>query len=161
VTAFLPFFNRGRIARRSFAIIVLAVFGVLLTHSARTQSSAHRTSRSVYAVLGDAPEKARARKNPFAGDPIAVAAGGKLFAQHCSECHGKNAGGSMRGANLRSDEVRQASAGTIFWILSNGVVRQGMPVWSKLPEPERWQIVTFLQSLPSKFAPPGGADPSP
>jgi hypothetical protein len=22
-----------------------------------------------------------------------------------------------------------------------------MPVWSKLPEPERWQIVTFLKSL--------------
>jgi len=35
----------------------------------------------------------------------------------------------------------------LFWILNNGVVRRGMPVWSKLREPERWQIVTFLQSL--------------
>jgi hypothetical protein len=22
-----------------------------------------------------------------------------------------------------------------------------MPVWSKLPEPQRWQLVTFIQSL--------------
>jgi hypothetical protein len=31
--------------------------------------------------------------------------------------------------------------------LTNGVVWHGMPVWSKLPEPERWQIVTFIESL--------------
>lgn len=33
------------------------------------------------------------------------------------------------------------------WILTNGVVRRGMPVWSKLPEPQRWQLVSFLKSL--------------
>jgi hypothetical protein len=27
------------------------------------------------------------------------------------------------------------------------VVRKGMPVWSKLPEPQRWQLVTYIQSL--------------
>jgi hypothetical protein len=32
-------------------------------------------------------------------------------------------------------------------VLTNGVVRKGMPVWSKLPEPQRWQIVRFLKSL--------------
>jgi hypothetical protein len=31
--------------------------------------------------------------------------------------------------------------------LTNGVVRRGMPVWSKLPEPQRWQLVTYLKSL--------------
>jgi len=55
----------------------------------------------------------------------------------------------MHGANLLREEVQQATPGTLFWILTNGVVRRGMPVWSKLPEPERWQIVTFLQSLKS------------
>ena len=38
---------------------------------------------------------------------------------------------------------QQATPGTLFWILTNGVVRRGMPVWSKLPEPQRWQIVTY------------------
>ncbi len=53
----------------------------------------------------------------------------------------------MHGANLVREEVRQASPGTLFWILTNGVVRRGMPVWSKLPEPQRWQLVTYLRSL--------------
>jgi hypothetical protein len=31
-------------------------------------------------------------------------------------------------------------------VLTNGVVRHGMPVWSKLPEPQRRQIVSYLKS---------------
>ena len=40
-----------------------------------------------------------------------------------------------------------ATPGTLFWLLTNGVVRRGMPVWSKLPEPQRWQLVSFIKSL--------------
>jgi hypothetical protein len=43
--------------------------------------------------------------------------------------------------------VQNSTPGAIFWILSNGVVRKKMPVWSKLPEPERWQLVSYIQSL--------------
>ena len=49
--------------------------------------------------------------------------------------------------SLLTDPVQQATPGTLFWILTNGVVRRGMPVWSKLPEPQRWQIVSYLKSL--------------
>jgi mono/diheme cytochrome c family protein len=86
------------------------------------------------------------RINPLADDPEAVAAGGKLFDQHCAECHGKKAGGTRRAPSLLRQDVQQASPGALFWVLTNGVVRHGMPVWSKLPEPMRWQIVTFLKS---------------
>ncbi|HKM48512.1 MAG TPA: c-type cytochrome [Terriglobales bacterium] len=102
---------------------------------------------SKYAVLAEAPEKTREKKNPFAGDTQAVAAGGKLFEQHCAECHGAKAGGTRKGPSLLREEVQQATPGTLFWVMTNGVVRRGMPVWSKLPELERWQVVTFLQSL--------------
>jgi len=34
-----------------------------------------------------------------------------------------------------------------------------MPVWSKLPEPERWQIVAFLQSLRPQPQKAGTGDP--
>ena len=43
--------------------------------------------------------------------------------------------GARKGPSLRADPVQQATPGTLFWILTNGVVRRGMPVWSKLPEP--------------------------
>ena len=101
----------------------------------------------VYAELGKVPDKARSRVNPLENDPQAVAAGQILFQDHCSECHGDNAKGARKGPSLRASAVQNSTPGTLFWILSNGVVRKKMPSWSKLPEPQRWQIVRFLKSL--------------
>ena len=101
----------------------------------------------VYAELGKAPEKARNRANPLENDPEAVAAGRLLFEDHCAECHGDNAEGGRRAPSLRAPEVQNATPGAIFWLLTNGVVRRGMPVWSRLPEPQRWQLVRYLKSL--------------
>ena len=100
-----------------------------------------------YAPLAKVPEKANAMRNPLEDDPDAVAAGGKLFEQYCAECHGKQAEGGSRGPSLLCSEVQDATPGALFWVLTNGVVRRGMPVWSKLPDPQRWQIVKFLRSL--------------
>jgi mono/diheme cytochrome c family protein len=105
------------------------------------------TASDDYGALAEAPAKASLRRNPREGDAQARAAGKKLFLQHCAECHGSDADGGSRAPSLRVDEVQQATAGTLFWILTNGVVRRGMPVWSKLPEPQRWQIVTYLRTL--------------
>ena len=104
-------------------------------------------STSVYAELDKAPEKYRAKANPMINDKNAVAAGRVLFEEHCMECHGENALGTKKAPRLRAQEVQSAPPGAVFWILTNGVVRKGMPVWSKLPEPQRWQLVTYVQSL--------------
>lgn len=101
----------------------------------------------VYAELAQVPAKAAARQNPLDHDPEAVATGGKLFSLHCAECHGEMANGGRKGPSLRASEVQQVTPGTLFWILTNGVVRRGMPVWSKLPEPQRWQLVSYIKSL--------------
>lgn len=133
------------------------VFGfVLLTLSlapAQAQGAKPPQPRSVYAELSRAPEKARSRRNPLESDPDAVTAGNKLFSLHCAECHGEVANGSRRGPSLRADQVQQATPGTLFWLLTNGVVRRGMPVWSKLPEPQRWQLVSFIKSLSAPEGP--------
>ena len=126
---------------------------VCLALAQNAQSPATNRDRSShdYAELAKAPEKARSKANPLETDPDAVAAGRKLFEGHCAECHGDTAEGGKKGVSLRAEEVQQATPGTLFWILTNGVVRRGMPVWSKLPEPQRWQIVSYLKSL----GPPG------
>lgn len=100
-----------------------------------------------YAEIAKAPEKARAKRNPLETDREAVAAGSNLFEQHCAECHGDSADGGRKGPSLRVQEIQGASDGALFWLLTNGVVRRGMPVWSKLPEPQRWQLVSFIKSL--------------
>jgi mono/diheme cytochrome c family protein len=104
------------------------------------------------AWLRKVPEKDRARPNPLAADPDAAAAGGKVYAKDCAPCHGGNAEGKMRGKhyrpNLHSKRIRQATPGELFWILTNGSLRNGMPSWSRFPELERWQLVSYLKSLP-------------
>lgn len=145
--AFFPSFKRLRIATVGSLVLGLAAFAILQAPAQDQNDSLDKKKKSSYAAMAEAPEKARQRNNPLERDTDAVAAGGKLYQQHCAECHGEKAGGTRRGVSLLRDEVQQATPGTLFWILTNGVVRRGMPVWSKLPEPERWQIVTFLQSL--------------
>ena len=136
------------------AALLLAAVVLTALAKAQTDSAAQNPARSVYAELAKVPTKAAARHNPLESDPEAVAAGAKLFEQHCAECHGANADGGKKGPSLRAEEVQQATPGTLFWLLTNGVVRKGMPVWSRLPEPQRWQLVSYLKSLGNPQEPP-------
>lgn len=149
-----------RIRRAGFVVSLLLMAASLLSSAFGQESTARKEksgSESVYAEIGRAPEKARAKRNPLEKDPDAAAAGRILFEQRCAECHGDNAAGGKKGPSLRAPEIQNAEAGAIFWILTNGIVRKGMPVWSKLPEPQRWQLVSFIKSLgpvPAKTAAP-------
>lgn len=89
----------------------------------------------------------RAKANPYAGRADAIAAGARLFADHCAKCHGEDALGTKRRPSLRTTEVQQATDGEIFWLLKNGNLRRGMPSWSSLPGPTRWQIISYVKSL--------------
>jgi mono/diheme cytochrome c family protein len=99
------------------------------------------------AFFAKAPDKAKAKRNPMENDPDAVAAGQNLFERHCSECHGNAGYGTEKAPSLLAQGGSGRSTGSYFWILTNGVVRRGMPVWSRLPEPQRWQLVSFIKSL--------------
>ena len=129
---------------------MLLVISQLSANSVSTRpglnSMQFRLGGDTYAELRKAPDKAVNRPNPMENDPEAVAAGKLLFADHCAECHGDDAQGGRKGPSLRVSEVQKASPGTLFWLLTNGVVRRKMPAWSKLPEPQRWQLVRFLRS---------------
>ena len=92
------------------------------------------------------PAAERARANPYAGQTDAIAAGARLFADHCSRCHGADLMGRHGKPSLLTPVVAGATDGELFWLLRNGDLRHGMPSWSGLPEPERWQIVAFLKS---------------
>ena len=108
---------------------------------------------AAWAAAGDGawrkrvPEKDRGRSNPLAGDADAVGAGAKLFRQHCAKCHGEDGNGKGKRPGLRSEHVRGATDGELQWLLTNGSMKNGMPSWSGLPEPQRWQLVSYLKSL--------------
>ena len=126
-----------------------ALLGVSIGRAKQSEAAPGKNAKNrgeVFTELDRAPEKARTRRNPLETDPEAVQAGQILFERYCAECHGAAAGGGRHAPSLREAEVQDATPGAIFWILTNGIVRHGMPVWSKLPEPQRWQLVAFLKS---------------
>ena len=131
---------------RRLALAFFVVSLVPVSAFAQKQASAADNSHD-YSELNRAPAKVRARMNPFQSDPDAIVAGQLLFEDHCTECHGPAGGGGKKGPSLRHAEVQNASDGTLFWLLTNGVAWKGMPVWSKLPEAQRWQLVRYLKSL--------------
>ncbi len=137
-------------------LIALTVSGTLLVGSlcvAQKDPPHEKPAKNTtddYAELTKAPEKARLKPNPLEKDPDAVVAGQFLFENHCAECHGEAGLGGKKAPTLRAPEVQNASPGTLFWLLTSGVTRKGMPVWSKLPETQRWQIIRYLKSLGPK-----------
>ena len=113
--------------------------------------------------LKHVPEADRKRVNPMAGQPDAIAAGGRVFEDHCAKCHGQDALGRGKRPSLRSDRVQHATDGEIFWLLRNGNLPKGMPTWATLPEPMRWQIIVYIKSLGSttSVSAPSAADTKP
>ena len=98
--------------------------------------------------LGKVPPREHAKVNPYRGQPDAVAAGRRIYQDHCQKCHGENAEGTKKRPPLRSDVVQKlASEGDLHWLLVNGYMKKGMPSWSKLPDPQLWQLITYLKSL--------------
>jgi len=100
------------------------------------------------AWLARVPASDHQKSNPYEGKPEAIAAGRNIFEEHCAKCHGQNAEGVKKRPSLRSERVqRQATDGDLHWLLVNGSMKKGMPPWAKLPDPQLWQLITYLKSL--------------
>jgi mono/diheme cytochrome c family protein len=69
-----------------------------------------------------------------------------VFHQRCSVCHGEDATGGRGGPNLMTGRVQDQSDGALFWKISSGNTRTGMPGFSFLPEAQRWQLVSHLRA---------------
>jgi mono/diheme cytochrome c family protein len=95
------------------------------------------------------PEKAAHRQNPLRDKPRLAAGGRKIFERNCVQCHGdQNHERKNNAPDLASLAVQQDSDGALFWRISSGNARKGMPSFSSLPEAQRWQLVLYIRSLP-------------
>jgi mono/diheme cytochrome c family protein len=93
------------------------------------------------------PDADRAKVNPYAGNADAAAAGEKVYLDHCAKCHGDDGTGRRNKPSIRISRVMNATDGELFWLLRNGNLKKGMPTWSSLPEPTRWQVIAFVKSM--------------
>jgi len=93
-----------------------------------------------------APASAAAKANPLANRLDAAEGGRKIFAERCSTCHGDDAEGTEYAPDLMGAVIRRQSDGTLYWKISSGNTRTGMPTFSYLPPLQRWQLVLFLRA---------------
>ena len=99
-------------------------------------------------LLDKATPQFVAKRNPLAGQERARRGGAKLYNRECAGCHGQRGEGFGHAPPLNQPRVQSAPPGALFWILRNGSLKSGMPSFAHLPDIQRWQIVTYLQSLP-------------
>jgi mono/diheme cytochrome c family protein len=108
-----------------------------------------------------APPEARARTNPVASSPEALAKGRALYQRHCTKCHGPRGRGDGPAARFGPEPASDLTApktlltdGEVFWKISTGR-KEGpeivMPGFSKdiASEEDRWKVVLYMRTLES------------
>src|SRR5437763_12774221 len=78
------------------------------------------------------PPAEAARSNPLSNRPELAAGGRKLFQQRCSTCHGDDGEGTADAPDLTRSAVQRQSDGVLFWKITRGNTRTGMPTFSFL-----------------------------
>jgi len=101
-----------------------------------------------------APASAKNLKNPYSGDTQAASAGKGIYARSCAACHGNSGEGTGNVPPLAQGAVHEAPDGELFWYITQGDTKNGMPSWARLREQQRWQIVSYLKSMSTATASP-------
>ncbi len=108
--------------------------------------------------LGNPPgvsgSPAQAIRNPYEGDPAAIARGKALFgAMNCVYCHGAEGSGLM-GPALNGHGWRYGGTpAEIFNSIHDGRPK-GMPAWgARLPPQEIWRLTAYIESLGGALPP--------
>lgn len=137
--------HKLRSLRRFSAIIIAALTLFTAAHSV-ISSAQTRVFDGKW--LHRVPDEDRARRNPLANNPQAIAAGHQLFLGNCAKCHAADANGRPNRPSLRTERIRHATDGELAWMLLHGNPYKGMPQWSALSDDQRWQIIAYLRTLP-------------
>lgn len=91
-------------------------------------------------------------KDPYVGDPEAVAEGKKLYAQWCASCHGADATGGM-GPSLVSESPvypRTKTDKGLFEAMYGGAFGAMQPFKGRITQDEMLKIVAYIQELRKK-----------
>jgi mono/diheme cytochrome c family protein len=143
--------------------IPLAVYFYFVTGSAPVATAA--AAMPFEKMLAHSALNARVRKEmpknaPIQGDEANLAAGAKVYREHCAVCHGLSGQQETAIATgmyprppklLEGKGVTDDEPGESYWKVANGIRLTGMPGFGKsLSEREMWQV-SFLVAQADKL----------
>ncbi|HXX44057.1 MAG TPA: c-type cytochrome [Candidatus Acidoferrales bacterium] len=110
---------------------------------------------SMAAVDASTDRRAPEQKNPVAATEDNIAAGAKLYLDHCAGCHGVPSNPDSQFAKSFYPavpgffhEAPDMSESANFYIIRHGIRWTGMPAWGNtLNDTQTWQVVTFLSDI--------------
>ncbi len=137
---------KAKIIRLSF--VGVAALGALWVINSASAHEGHKRS--------NAPASAKKLKNPLKANRETVNAGKQLFNKHCAVCHGQD-GRSKTGVaasmkkkptDLTAKEMRGITDGEIYWVVTNGATKNGMPAFkAKVGTEDRWKLTLYVKHL--------------
>jgi len=113
------------------------------------------TKLSMAAVDAYTDRRAPEQKNPISPTEENIAAGAKLYLDHCAGCHGVPSNPNSQFARSFYppapgffQDAPDMSEGANFYIIRHGIRWTGMLAWGNtLTDTQTWQVVTFLRNI--------------
>lgn len=141
---------------RRLVVLMAAILAIAFSGRSQVQSASAESvsaSNPGYFPIGPvpgygAPSATKQEKDPSINNPVALAAGRRLFLWYnCYGCHGGRGGGGM-GPSLRDRTwIYGSTDADIFNSIAQGRGK-GMPAWGlKIPQDQIWQIVAYIKSM--------------
>jgi mono/diheme cytochrome c family protein len=135
--------------RIKLSVVSLTVSLLMLAWLVDLSAFAHEGHRH-------APASAKKLKNPVAPTEENIEAGRLLFNRHCASCHGEDgkaktdiaAAMKVKPTDLTGHEMHGITDGEIYWVITNGIKKSGMPALNAKTKPnERWQMALYVKHL--------------
>ena len=92
----------------------------------------------------NAPASAKELKNPYEGQPAPRQGVVPSALRPLPRREWRRLG---EYSPLKAERIKAVTPGEIFWFITKGDVPNGMPSWATLPKQQRWQIVSYVQTL--------------
>jgi thiosulfate dehydrogenase len=126
-----------------------------LNFAADQRPSSIEEHLSMSAVDASSERRASGKKNPLPTTEDNIAAGAKIYLDHCGGCHGVPSNPDSQFARSFYPpvprffkEVPDVPETQNFYIIQHGIRWTGMPAWNQtLTDDQIWQVVTFLSNI--------------
>lgn len=143
------------------APILFAAAGIagLLPSNSTSEPPKWESSIGMRALDASLEKRSKGLKNAVAAnDPLALAAGMKIYGQNCAGCHGDAKGPSawgVKGLYPRAPQFLQYGSDVTppeaYAAIRDGIRYSGMGAWNgQLKDDEMWKVANYVASLRGK-----------